>query len=49
MSSGYAVLMDIFGVKQTFTNPKTVKLTNCKRVNARCPILIERVAIHPLS
>ena len=34
-SSGYCVLMDITGVAQKFENPKTVKLSACKRVSAR--------------
>ena len=49
MSSGYAVLMDIFGNKQVFSNPKTVKLEKCERKNSRCSTLIQRAAIHPLG
>lgn len=49
MSTGYAVLMDIFGEKQTFENPKTVKLSECKRMTARCSTLTQRTAIHHLS
>ena len=48
MSSGYAILMDIFGNKQVFSNPKTVKLTNCERRTARCTTLVQRMAIHPI-
>ena len=40
MSTGYATLMDINGVTQKFTNPKTVKLSNCKRVSARKSVII---------
>ena len=49
MSSGYAILMDIFGNKQVFSNPKTVKLTNCERITARCTTLVQRMAIHPIN
>ena len=50
MSSGYAILMDIFGNKIEFKEApkgwKTPKLSNCKRVSARKSLL---VAIHPLG
>ena len=49
MSTGYAILMDIFGKTQKFENPKTVKLKDCKRISARCTTMIQRTAIHPLS
>lgn len=35
----YAILMNIEGEKQIFTNPKTVKLSTCKRVSARKSVL----------
>ena len=35
MSTGYAVLMDIDGQTQRFTNPKTPKMSNMKRLGAR--------------
>lgn len=35
MSTGYCKLMNIEGIEQKFTNPKTVKLNACKRISAR--------------
>ena len=35
MSTGYCKLSNIDGVEQKFENPKTVKLSACKRVSAR--------------
>lgn len=35
MSTGYCTLMDINGIKQVFTNPKTVKLNSLTRISAR--------------
>lgn len=35
MSTGYCILMDIEGIVQKFTNPKTVKLNACERISAR--------------
>lgn len=35
MSTGYCFLMNIEGIKQTFENPKTVKLETCERISAR--------------
>ena len=35
MSTGYCKLMNIDGVEQKFTDPKTVKLNACKRISAR--------------
>ena len=49
MSTGYAILMDIFGKTQKFENPKTVKLKDCKRIRARRTTMIQRTSIHPLS
>lgn len=48
MSSGYAILMDIFGNKTDFSNAKkgmkTPKLKNCKRIGARKSwIMLEKV------
>lgn len=45
MSTGYAVLMNIFGTKQVFDNPKTVKLVDCKRIESRRSILCQRTAV----
>ena len=39
MTTGYAVLMDIFGKTQKFENPKTVKLGSCIRLAARGSVL----------
>ena len=35
ISSGYCKLMNIDGVEQKFTDPKTVKLNACVRISAR--------------
>lgn len=35
MSAGYCKLSNIDGIEQKFENPKTVKLSDCKRVSAR--------------
>ena len=35
ISKGYCKLMDIDGIEQKFTNPKTVKLNACVRISAR--------------
>lgn len=35
MSTGFCALMNIDGIEQKFTNPKTVKLNLCKRISAR--------------
>lgn len=49
MSTGYAVLMDIYGEKADFSHfPrgfKTPKLSNCKRITARTSQMIQAVAI----
>jgi 5-methylcytosine-specific restriction endonuclease McrA len=39
-STGYAILMDISGNKQTFTNPKIPKICNITRISARKTTLI---------
>jgi hypothetical protein len=46
MSTGYAVLMNIKGVEQKFTNPKTVKLCNLNRISARKSILVKAIPIN---
>lgn len=49
MSSGYAILMDIYGKKVDFSNSpkgwKTPKLSNCKRLSARKLWIISEQAI----
>ena len=40
MSSGYAILMDIHGNTQKFTNPKMPKLNKMKRISARKSVTI---------
>jgi len=49
MSSGYAILMDIFGTKVDFSNlpkgMKTPKLSNCKRITARSSVCISQKII----
>ena len=49
MSTGYAILMDIYGKKIDFsTMPKgfkTPKLSNCKRITARSSQIIQTIAI----
>lgn len=51
MSSGYAILMNIYGEKIDFSNApkgmKTPKLVNCKRLEARKTWIMKQVAIHP--
>lgn len=46
MSTGYAVLMNIKGVEQKFTNPKTVKLCNLNKISARKSILVKAISIN---
>lgn len=49
MSTGYAILMDIYGNKIDFSampkGYKTPKLSNCKRVAARNSQMIQAIAI----
>lgn len=51
MSTGYAILMDIFGNKADFSKMskgfKTPKLTNCKRLEARKSWMITTEAVMP--
>ena len=51
MSTGYAILMDIFGNKADFSKMpkgfKTPKLTNCKRLEARKSWMITTEAVTP--
>jgi len=50
MSTGYAILMNIFGEKADFSNApkgmKTPKLKNCQRISSRCSSIM---AIHPMT
>lgn len=46
MSTGYAVLMNIKGVEQKFTNPKTVKLCNLNKISAKKSILVKAISIN---
>ena len=46
MSTGYAVLMNIKGIEQKFTNPKTVKLCNLNRISARKSILVQAIPMN---
>ena len=46
MSTGYAVLMNIKGIEQKFTNPKTVKLCNLNRISARKSILVKAIPMN---
>lgn len=53
MSSGYAILMDIYGNKVDFSNLgkglKTPKLKNMQRISARKSILINQFALYPTT
>ena len=53
MSSGYAILMDIYGNKVDFSNLgkrlKTAKLSNLKRISARKSVLINQFALYPTT
>ena len=53
MSSGYAILMDIYGNKVDFSNLskglKTAKLSNLKRISAIKSVLINQFALYPTS
>ena len=40
MSDGYAILMDIFGNKQSFMNPKMPKFDKMKRISARKSVIV---------
>ena len=47
MSTGYAVLMDVNGIKANFNSMpkgfKTAKLSNCNRVTARKSVLVQQI------
>ena len=43
MSTGYAILMNIRGETQVFSSPKTVKLSACKRTEARNTVLTQPI------
>ena len=45
-STGYAILMNIKGEKQTFTNPKIPKMCNLQRISARKTTLIDRKVLN---
>ena len=51
MSSGYAILMDVYGNKVDFSNLgkglKTPKLKNMQRISARKSTLIHQHALYP--
>ena len=53
MSSGYAILMDIYGKKVDFSNLgkglKTPKLKNLQRISARKSVLINQFALYPTT
>ena len=53
MSSGYAILMDVYGNKVDFSNLgkglKTPKLKNMQRISARKSILINQFALYPTT
>ena len=44
-STGYAVLMDIKGITQKFTNPKIPKMQNMTRISARKSILVDKMKL----
>ena len=46
MSIGYAVLMNIKGIEQKFTNPKTVKLCSLGRISARKSVLVQAIPMN---
>lgn len=53
MSSGYAILMDIYGNKVDFSNLgkglKIPKLKNLQRISARKSVLINKFALYPTT
>lgn len=53
MSTGFAILMDIFGNKVDFSSQpksyKTPKLSNCKRINARSGLCISQKIIPSMA
>ena len=46
MAHGYAVLMNIFGETQKFTNPKCPKFVNMKRLSARVSVISQPITIN---
>ena len=44
-STGYAILMDIKGITQKFTNPKIPKMQNMTRISARKSILFDKMKL----
>ena len=45
-STGYAILMNIHGETQKFTNPKIPKMCNLKRISARKTTLIDHIVLN---
>ena len=44
-STGYAILMDIKGITQKFTNPKIPKMQNMTRISARKSVLVDKIKL----
>lgn len=44
-STGYAILMDIKGITQKFTNPKIPKMQNMTRISARKSFLVDKIKL----
>lgn len=44
-STGYAILMDIKGITQKFTNPKIPKMQNMTRISARKSVLVDKMKL----
>lgn len=44
-STGYAILMDIKGITQKFTNPKIPKMQNMTRISVRKSVLVDKIKL----
>ena len=44
-STGYAILMNIKGITQKFTNPKIPKMQNMTRISARKSVLVDKIKL----
>jgi len=44
-STGYAILMDIKGIIQKFTNPKIPKMQNMTRISVRKSVLVDKIKL----
>lgn len=44
-STGYAILMNIKGITQKFTNPKIPKMQNMTRISARKSVLVDKMKL----